>query len=195
MPSCEEWDGWFISHIHVKDYASHNSLKNLKSWLEGTKFRVRIDNAEMQPGDSIDHFMSKIGAANKIVLALSENYFKSLYCMTELYRIWQHSENDYVKMRSRIAPFFLESSCFSDRTDFLNKITKHWEQYRMPDETARGLGAPGIREKYITDEIKGWIGQVLNFLLDLVMPSPEEASHDALYHSIGKMLMQVPVKK
>ena len=65
----------------------------------------------------------------------------------------------------------------------------------MSDETARGLGAPGISEKYITDEIKGWIGQAFNFLLDLVMPSPEEASHDELYHNIGKMLMQQPVKK
>src|SRR5262249_12277822 len=53
-------------------------------------------------GESISKFMKRLGAGDRVFVILSDKYFKSAYCMFELFEIWRNSRMEPEEFRRRI---------------------------------------------------------------------------------------------
>ncbi len=52
------------------------------------------DKRDLQYGQSIDSFMTRIGTGKIAVLIVSDKYLKSVYCMTEALRVYKYNNED-----------------------------------------------------------------------------------------------------
>lgn len=60
------------------------------------------DVNQMHAGDSIDEFMRQIGASEHTIVVLSDEYLRSINCMTELLYMWQTSMGQGKNLMQRI---------------------------------------------------------------------------------------------
>jgi hypothetical protein len=63
-----------------------------KNFDAGKMYQLFRDKNDLQLGDSIDSFMTRIGMGKTAIRVISEKYLKSIYCMSEAYRIENHSD-------------------------------------------------------------------------------------------------------
>lgn len=73
-------------------------------------------------GESIRAFMDEIGAADQVVLVLSEAYFRSPYCLYELRAVAEHRD-----FRRRVHPIVLAGCGLHDPLWWID-IVAHWEE-------------------------------------------------------------------
>jgi len=74
----------------------------------------------------ISDFMVKIGHGNKIVVAISEKYLKSPYCMFELYEIARNSNFDKYQFRKKVLPIMIDFIDFT-KPKTLDEHFSFWE--------------------------------------------------------------------
>jgi len=73
-------------------------------------------------GESIRAFMDEVGAADQVVLVLSEAYFRSPYCLYELRAVAEHQD-----FRRRVHPVVLAGCGLHDPLWWID-IVAHWEE-------------------------------------------------------------------
>jgi len=85
----------------------HDAVNTLCAEAESRFITIRRDINELGFGDSITAFMKRIGAADRVIVLLSEKYLQSAFCMYELFEIWRHSRGDTENFLGRVRLFSL----------------------------------------------------------------------------------------
>lgn len=68
------------------------------------------DKTDMQFGDRIGDFMRRLAHGKLIFVILSEKYLRSVFCMTELYQIWQNCRSNGDEFIAKVRVFTLSDA-------------------------------------------------------------------------------------
>ncbi|HMW53661.1 MAG TPA: toll/interleukin-1 receptor domain-containing protein, partial [Rhodocyclaceae bacterium] len=96
-------------------------VSRLEAVTQGSDVELVRDIRRIGYGQSIRSFMDEIGAADQVVLVLSEAYFRSPYCMYELRAVHGHAD-----FRRRVHPVVLKGCALHDPLWWVD-ILEHWE--------------------------------------------------------------------
>jgi hypothetical protein len=101
----------FFSYKHI-DKALIDKLYQEVNALPG--LRGIIDDKDLPFSESISAFAHRIGEGNFVVVAISQEYIRSLHCMFEFYELYRHSQLDADKMMKKMLPIRLEEIDLND---------------------------------------------------------------------------------
>src|SRR4051812_5547192 len=120
----------FFSYAWGDDNESGSSreeiLNELYESLIADGFQVIRDKNALRYKSLISDLTGQIGRGKFIVVAISDKYLKSTYCMLELLEIYRKSNSDIDEMLKKIFPIVLDDAKIynpEDRVDYL----KFWE--------------------------------------------------------------------
>lgn len=115
----------FFSYAWEQDEALimqlYNSLKN-----DG--FNVIKDKENMGYKGVISKFMSEIGAADFVIVAISDKYLKSKFCMYELYEIFRNSGMNRDSFGKKLFPIRIDETLDLGNPDVVNGYIKYWKE-------------------------------------------------------------------
>jgi len=115
----------FFSYAWDQDEALimqlYNSLKN-------AGFNVIKDKENMGYKGVISKFMNEIGSADFVIVAISDKYLKSKFCMYELYEIYRNSGMNSDKFSKKIFPIRIDESLNLSDPDVVNGYTMYWKE-------------------------------------------------------------------
>ncbi|WP_200979376.1 toll/interleukin-1 receptor domain-containing protein [Echinicola sp. 20G] len=129
--------------------------------------RFMRDKSELQYKGRIQDFMDQIGQGKYVILIISNDYFKSEYCMYELLKIFENKS-----FYERIYPIVLDEVNISDAADRV-ELVKYWEvKSKQLDEKIRKLeqlsNIQGITEDLnLYQAIRNNIAKLTSILKDI----------------------------
>jgi formylglycine-generating enzyme required for sulfatase activity len=132
------------------------------------------DRTALRTGDSIDAFMRRIGAGDRIFIFLSDKYLRSTFCMFELSEIWRNSRWEDQAFLDRIRLYPLPDATYRTHDDWI-KWAEHWEaRYeelvkKVANNMRRGA-APLFREMERARRFYQEVMEILALLADRVSP-------------------------
>ena len=95
---------YFVSYAwndrELGDYDREEMVDRLCAEAIARGITIHRDRANMNIGDSIANFMQDLASGNRVFIILSKKYLRSVYCMTELYEIWndcRRRDNEFLK--------------------------------------------------------------------------------------------------
>lgn len=97
-------------------------------------FEVKRDKMDLGYKGLISEFMEKIGNSRLVVVAISQKYLQSEYCMNELYQIWLSSQGKKKEFVDRIFPIWVENLNFDD-FNFKREVYGHWQKRNEEAQT------------------------------------------------------------
>src|SRR5688572_24254492 len=101
-------------------------VNDLYDALVAAGFTVIRDKNDLRYKGLISGLTQRIGRGKFIIVALSDKYLKSTYCMSELLEIYRRSNSDIDELLKKIFPIVLEDAKIynpEDRVDYLD----YWE--------------------------------------------------------------------
>ena len=127
----------YVSYAREDD-KQHGIIAELEQAFEGKWVSLQVDKNEVKTRESFDTFIKEIGAADCVILSLSDHYFESFYCMLELAYVFETGEVD-----QRTYPIFPDENYRFDGSR--RKWKAHWEQKKVewhesPPETTEEYG-------------------------------------------------------
>ena len=87
-------------------------VNDLYDALVAGGFTVIRDKNDLRYKGLISGLTQRIGRGKFIVVAISDKYLKSTYCMSELLEIYRRSNSDIDELLKKIFPIVLDSPCF-----------------------------------------------------------------------------------
>ncbi|MBV1877023.1 MAG: toll/interleukin-1 receptor domain-containing protein [Pseudomonadales bacterium] len=155
----------YVSYAHTSE--SEQLVEKLEQVFEPLEITLIRDKTNgLKYGESIRQYMDQLGAANYIIVVLSDDYLKSESCMYELLEIQENTD-----MIRRIFPVKLADALIGmlgDRVDYIS----YWEE--KADQLEKKLNS--IRSRQVThiraslakyDNIKNSIDGLMNILGDM----------------------------
>ncbi len=115
----------FFSYAWDQDEALIMQLYNS---LKQDGFNVIKDKENMGYKGVISKFMSDIGAADFIIVGISDKYLKSKFCMYELYEIFKNSGMNRDVFGKKLFPIRIEESLDLGNPDTVNEYVKYWKE-------------------------------------------------------------------
>ncbi|MBC7770229.1 MAG: toll/interleukin-1 receptor domain-containing protein [Phycisphaerales bacterium] len=91
--------------------------------LEAQGMEPCFDTNELAYNESISAFMKAGAATGRFVFILTEDYFKSPYCMIELLAIWRNCKWDAGTFQSRVRACVLDARI--DTTEDRDRVRMH----------------------------------------------------------------------
>ena len=95
--------------------------------LKADDYNVVRDKNDLGYRGYISDFMQRIGEGQNIVVAISEKYVRSPYCMFELYEIARNCRGNKEEFSRRVLPIVVERIDFDD-IDILEQHLSYWEE-------------------------------------------------------------------
>jgi internalin A len=146
-------------------------------------YPIKRDKADVQYGDSIIQFMEELGASANIIVAISDRYLKSEYCMYELHKAYEQSNSDLNTLRQKIYPIRVETVALKD-PEVLDAYFEHWEQLETKWEAlvtkhSKRITAAQQAQYNRIKSIAGRLGDLLDFLSDLNASTTDMLSQDS----------------
>lgn len=146
-------------------------VDRLYNSLHQQGYHVIRDKVDLQYKGLISGFMSDIGKGNIIIIALSDKYLKSRFCMFELYEIYRNcgmSKADFVK---KVFPVRVEEINLSD-PHVIDQYADYWKAEELKHEAiVKDVNQETTSEQFAQYEavkrIASEIGNLLNFLSDI----------------------------
>ncbi len=139
--------------------------------LKNDGFSLKRDKVDLGYKGLISDFMKNIGRGDFVVVAISDKYLKSTYCMYELYEIYRNSRLETKDFVNRIYPIRVESLKLDD-PDVLDVYFEYWENLEKKWENL--IVKRGTRittaQKAEYDKIKeiaAKLGDLLDILKDM----------------------------
>ncbi|WP_153799821.1 TIR domain-containing protein [Foetidibacter luteolus] len=108
--------------------ALYESLKNEKD------FTLVRDKVNLQYKGLISEFIKNIGKGNFVIIAISDKYLRSEYCMHELYELYRNSNLDTAELLKKIYPLRVEDidlnnpAVLQDYFTYWKNLEDHWRQ-------------------------------------------------------------------
>jgi formylglycine-generating enzyme required for sulfatase activity len=88
--------------------------------------RILRDRTALGAGDSIDAFMRRIGAGDRIFVFLSDKYLRSPFCMFELHEIWRTSRQESAAFLDRVRFYPLPDASYRKPSDWV-QWARYWK--------------------------------------------------------------------
>lgn len=108
-------------------------INELYKSLKSENYSVIRDKVDLGYKDSILSFMERIGKGDVVVVALSDKYFKSPYCMFELYEVYRNAKFEKKEFVKSIFPIRVESIALGD-PKVLSEYLNHWKTQKEEKE-------------------------------------------------------------
>lgn len=135
------------------------------------KYKLRRDKEDVEYKESISTFMKEIGRGDLVVVAISDKYLKSEYCMYELHELYLNSKSNLEELREKIFPVRVERIDLTDPI-VLDQYFEYWQQKEESWATLvkkqSSRISPQQQERY--DKIKkiaSDLGRFLDFIADM----------------------------
>jgi len=164
----------FVSYRQTDE--SIKLVDQLENVLRDHNIELRRDLNEVSYRDSFRRFMERLGAADAIVLVLSNEYFESENCMFELTRIDAEG-----RLGGRVYPVVLKGTRMFTAEDRA-RIVRHW-QGRLDD--LRKLEA----DQDLRDiaQYRNRLGEILKTLADMNVIKAGD-SFQPIVHQLEKLI-------
>jgi len=137
---------------------------------------IQRDSHAIGLGDSIQHFMERIGQGDRIFVFLSEKYLQSPYCMFELFAVWKHSRLNPAHFLDRVRVHALPDARISTPMERI-KIAVYWMQQRdavraaIREHGAEVIGAADFRAFKLMGDFARQVSDILACMADIVRPT------------------------
>jgi len=139
--------------------------------LEKDGFNVIRDKVDLKYKGLISNFMKDIGKGNIIIIAISDKYLKSRFCMFELYEIYRNcgmSKEEFVK---KVFPIRQEEINLSDAV-VIDHYIDHWNEEELKLEalvkdTSQETTSEQFAQYDAIRRIESELGNLLHFLSDI----------------------------
>lgn len=146
-------------------------VDNLYKILSDKGFDVRRDKMNIGYKDLISEFMEEIGESQNIIVALSDKYLKSPYCMFELYEIYRNSKQKKKEFIKKIYPIHLEKLNLKDPITLKNYL-EYWEnkQHNWEDlikTQTSNIGNETFSEYRKIKDILANFSEIIAFIMDI----------------------------
>lgn len=156
--------------------ALYNSLKQ-----EG-EYTVVRDKEDVLYKQSLSGFMKEIGRSDLVVVAISDKYLKSEYCMYELHELYLNSKSQLAGLEKKIFPVMIERLDLH-KPSVLVLYMDHWlEQEKEWEDLVTKRASrisPAQQERYNKiKKIASELGSFLDFLADMNTKTPELLSRN-----------------
>ncbi|MBE7174030.1 MAG: leucine-rich repeat domain-containing protein [Williamsia sp.] len=146
------------------------------------EYTVVRDKEDLGYKGSISAFMKEIGRGDLVVVAISDKYLKSDYCMYELHELYLNSKSQLEELRKKIFPIRIESLSLSKPKtqkiymDHWYDLKKDWEELvHSPSKNA----TPKQHEKlHKIVSIEHELGDFLEFIADINTLTPSLLSQN-----------------
>lgn len=146
-------------------------VNQLYDSLNADGFTLKRDKMDLEYRGLISEFMKDIGRSGLIVVAVSDKYLRSPYCMHELYEIYRNGRQEKEEFSKRVFPIRAESIKMSDPM-VLDDYLDYWEKQELKWKDlvvrrADQLGNAHFAEYNKVKEINANFAQLLAFLQDM----------------------------
>jgi hypothetical protein len=167
---------WRDSTNEDREQFVEELYNSLKKDVNG-QYKVIRDKEDLHYRDSISEFMKEIGRGDIVVVAISDKYLRSEYCMSELHELYLNSGSRKEELLKKIFPVRVEYRDLKD-PEVLGAYFDHWEQLEKRWEelvTKRASRiSPEQQEQYKKiKKIAVDIGSFLDLLADINSLSKE----------------------
>jgi hypothetical protein len=115
----------FFSYAWDQDEAL---IMQLYSSLKKDGFNVIKDKENIGYKGVISKFMNEIGNADFVIVAISDKYLKSKFCMYELYEIFRNSGMNRDEFGKKIFPIRIEEMLNLSDPDVVNGYIRYWKE-------------------------------------------------------------------
>lgn len=132
--------------------------------------QIRRDRNELNHGDSITEFMTKLVRGDRIVIVLTKKYLHSPNCMFELCEIWRLSRADPAEFREKVRLFTASDAKIFTSVDRA-KVARHWRKTHAAELQYLDDMGPADRERqYKVSKIAVQVGEILEVVADTLQP-------------------------
>jgi TIR domain len=101
-------------------------VQELYDSLKADGYNLKRDKEELGYTQSIKEFMDEIGQSDFIIVAISDKYLKSSYCMYEMLKIYRQSNSNIDELKRKIYPIVLGDAKIHDPSDMLDYVI-YWQ--------------------------------------------------------------------
>ena len=181
----------YISHAWGGE--SEEITQKIMKRFQDEGIKITLDKNDLGYRESINDFMLNLGAADAIIIVVSNKYLHSEYCMFELLQIYKNKN-----ILDRIFPVVLDEVNIAKSTDRLD-LVKYWEtQSNELENKIRDLDSISNIEG-ITDDlnlyksIRNNIAHLTAILKDintLNITLHKESDFEALFNAVSKKVQQ-----
>lgn len=112
--------------FEVKESREELVDKLYKSLVEDG-YPLKRDKMDLGYKGLISDFMKEIGQGNLIIIAISDKYLRSPYCMFEIYEVWRNSSFEKNRFIEKIFPIVVERIKLDDPL-ILDNYLEYWER-------------------------------------------------------------------
>lgn len=165
----------FFSYAWGDDYEEGESreeiVNKLYENLKDDKYVVVRDKVDLGYKGLISSFMVRIGKGDFIVVAISDKYLKSPYCMYELYEVYRNSKLEAKGFIDKIYPIRVEQlnlnnpKVLGEYFEFWQNLEKEWEDLIVTFGTRITVAQKSEYDKI--KEIAAKLGDLLDILKDM----------------------------
>jgi len=150
--------------------------------LSNDSFQVIRDKYNLEYKGFISDFMKRIGKGKCIIIAISQKYVKSPYCMFELYEIARNSNFDKTQFRDKVIPVMVEFVDFTSPAVIEDHLL-YWEnEYKKWEELIKKrAGQVSVEQMQRYDKIKMIyqnFGKLTEWIIDMNTLTPQLLSVD-----------------
>lgn len=161
-------------------------VNDLYNSLLKENFKVVRDKYSLEYKRLISDFIGRIGKGKIIIVAISEKYLKSSYCMFELYEIARNSNFDKTYFTDKILPVMVEFIDFTKPT-IIQKYFSYWQdEYDMWDALVKKYSSQlAVEQLQRYDNIKMIFqnfGRLTEWIIDMNALSPRILSTNNFAH-------------
>lgn len=128
------------------DQASVDAVEELKARFSETFITFKPDKYTLQAGDDFGEFVQEIGRANCVIILFSKAYFKSFYCMLELARIVEHSQNKDAKTEDGLKQRIIGIQLSELNISYIHKLDVEQALENTNDDIEFGTGEQCLAE-------------------------------------------------
>ncbi|MBP8239290.1 MAG: toll/interleukin-1 receptor domain-containing protein [Saprospiraceae bacterium] len=145
-------------------------------------FVLKRDKMDLDYKGFISEFMQEIGRSGLVVVAISDKYLRSPYCMHELHEIYRNSRQEKEEFSKRVFPIRVESIKMSDPF-VIEEYLAYWEEQEtkwknLVQKRASQLSPAHFNEFDKVREINSKFSELLAFLQDMNSMSKKLLAQD-----------------
>jgi len=165
-------------------------VDDLYNELVKENFNLVRDKMDLGYRGFISDFMKQIGQGDLIVVATSDKYFRSPYCMYELYEIARNCKFDKNIFAQKSLPIMVEFIDFS-KPKILKEYITYWKTQKEEWEELGMENLAGVNlDRYSkTKLIQQNFGQLTDWLIDMNTLNPKMLS-DNNFAEIKKVIVK-----
>ena len=159
----------FFSYAWDQDEAL---IVQLYTSLKNDGFNVIKDKENIGYKGVISKFMNEIGSADFVIVAISDKYLKSKFCMYELYEIFRNSGMNSDVFGKKIFPIRIEETLNLGDPDVVNGYIRYWKEQeqewtkRVKDESD-SITEEQARQYQFTKRLVIDVRNILSCLADI----------------------------